>query len=113
MRIKKSNRVALLVLALALAAAGLLSACSGNHEDSRNVVYEDMKASFEQSGLLSSNIGLFSKAETDGSVSYGESGRLAIESPQKSASVNRPGGKVIFPPGLLFPYLFRSFQIFL
>jgi len=30
-----------------------------------------MKASFEASGLLSSNIGLFSRTEKDGSVSCG------------------------------------------
>ena len=46
------------------------SACSGHNEDSRSVVYEDMQAAFERSGLRSSNIGIFSKTEQDGSVSY-------------------------------------------
>ena len=41
-------------------------------------VYEDMKSSFEASGLYSSNIGIFSRTEADGSVSYGEGGSGVI-----------------------------------
>ena len=55
-----------------------MSGCSGHNEDSRSVVYEDMQASFEQAGLRSSNIGIFSKTEKDGSVSYGEYGSGVI-----------------------------------
>lgn len=74
MSVKKTHRALLFFLVLAFGAAGLLSACSGNQEDSRSLVYEDMKAAFKQSGLRSANIGLFSKTEKDDSVSYGECG---------------------------------------
>ena len=37
-----------------------------------------MRASFEQSGLRASNIGIFSKTEKDGSISYGECGSGVI-----------------------------------
>ena len=33
-----------------------------------------MKTAFEKAGLFSANTGIFSKAEKDGSVSYGEGG---------------------------------------
>ena len=56
----------------------LLAGCAGKNGNDRNVVYEDMKAAFEQSGLLSANIGLFSKTEENGSVSYGEGGSGVI-----------------------------------
>ena len=71
---KNIKKYAVVVLSLALVFGAVLafSACSGNNEDSRSVVYEDMQAAFEQSGLRSSNIGIFSKTEQDGSVSYGE-----------------------------------------
>ena len=52
----------------------LMGGCSGSSEDSRSIVYEDMKTSFEQSGLLSANIGIFSRTEADSSVTYGEGG---------------------------------------
>ncbi len=65
-------------LALVFGAVLAFSACSGNNEDSRSVVYEDMQAAFERSGLRSSNIGIFSKTEQDGSVSYGECGSGVI-----------------------------------
>jgi len=55
----------------------LLVSCSGN-TGNQNVVYEDMKDSFEQANLLSANIGIFTKAEKDGSVSYGECGSGVI-----------------------------------
>lgn len=69
---------ALLILMLTVGAVFCLSACFGNNEDSRNIVFEDMKATFEESGLLSSNIGIFSKTEKDGSISYGECGSGVI-----------------------------------
>lgn len=56
----------------------LLTGCSGSQESGRNTVYEDMKTAFEQSGLLSANIGIFSKTEKDGSISYGECGSGVI-----------------------------------
>ncbi len=68
----------MLSLALAAGAVFAFSGCSGNKENARAVVFEDMQASFEQSGLRSSNIGIFSKTEKDGSVSYGESGSGVI-----------------------------------
>lgn len=56
----------------------LLTGCSGSKEDSRNESYEDMKTAFDQSGLLSANIGIFSKTEKEGSISYGECGSGVI-----------------------------------
>lgn len=56
----------------------LLTAGCSKKEDSRSIVYEDMKTSFEQSGLLSANIGIFSRTERDGNVSYGEGGSGVI-----------------------------------
>ena len=44
----------------------------------RGAVYEDMKEAFDKADLLSANIGLFSKTEKDGSVSYGECGSGVI-----------------------------------
>ena len=56
----------------------LLTGCSGSQENSRDAVYDDMKTTFEQSGLLSANIGIFSKTEKEGSISYGECGSGVI-----------------------------------
>ena len=47
----------------------LLTGCSGAKESSGNVVYEDMKTAFGQSGLLSANIGIFSKTVKEDSIS--------------------------------------------
>lgn len=55
-----------------------LSGCNENKEDARNIVYEDMKTAYEQSNLRSANIGIFSKVEKDGSISYGEGGSGVI-----------------------------------
>ena len=55
----------------------VLTGCSGS-TDNRNVVYEDMKASFEKANLLSANIGIFTKTEGGDSVSYGECGSGVI-----------------------------------
>lgn len=38
------------------------------------VIYEDMEKTFETSGLISSNIGIFTKTVSDDSLSYGECG---------------------------------------
>ena len=66
-----------IIMVLATALPMLLTGCSGNAEN-RNVVYEDMKASFEQANLLSANIGIFSKTVSGDSVSYGECGSGVI-----------------------------------
>ena len=68
----------LLLTVTAGIAVFLLTGCSGSKEDDGKPVYEDMKAAFDQSGLLSANIGLFSKTEKDGSISYGECGSGVI-----------------------------------
>ena len=68
----KTRKILTVILAI-LALTCTLSGCTGNKDD-RNVVYEDMKAAFEKANLLSSNIGIFTKIENDGSVSYGECG---------------------------------------
>ncbi len=59
-----------------LAAAILLFGCS--RADGRNIVYEDMKESFDKSGMISANIGIFSKTEKDGNITYGEGGSGVI-----------------------------------
>lgn len=55
-----------------------LSGCSGRSEDDPKTVHEDMKEAFEKTDLISANIGIFSKIETDDSVSYGECGSGVI-----------------------------------
>ena len=74
----KGKTVCLTLMVLTIALAMLLTGCSGISDDNRSVVYEDMKTTFEQSGLLSANIGIFSKTEKDGSISYGEGGSGVI-----------------------------------
>ncbi len=44
-----------------LAAAAILFLSGCGRADARDTVYEDMKSSFEDSGLLSSSIGIFSR----------------------------------------------------
>ncbi|MBR5410421.1 MAG: trypsin-like peptidase domain-containing protein [Clostridia bacterium] len=69
----------LLAAAVAVAAGlSLLSGCAGGGEEKQAVVYEDMKASFDQAGLLSSNIGIFTKTVSGDAVSYGECGSGVI-----------------------------------
>ena len=70
------KRVLCITLA-ALMSLTLLSGCSGQKGD-RDIVYEDMKEAFEKSGLLSSNIGIVSRTEENGSISYGEFGSGVI-----------------------------------
>lgn len=69
------NRITIILIILALTVS--LAGCSGS-TNNRNMVYEDMKAAFEKANLLSANIGIFSKNEKDGSVSYGECGSGVI-----------------------------------
>ena len=78
MKSKRTMCIALSLLMLFAGAALLFSGCSGDTNDSRNVVYDDMKEAFDKSGLLSANIGIFSKTEKDGTVSYGEGGSGVI-----------------------------------
>ena len=72
----KTGKILTVILIIVTLLAGL-SGCSGNNDD-RNVVYEDMQAAFEKANLLSANIGIISKTETEGSVSYGECGSGVI-----------------------------------
>jgi len=77
----KSRSILRRVLSLAVLAGVvlfLLAGCAGSKEGSGNTDYEDMKAVFDQSGLLSANIGFFSKTEKDGSISYGNCGSGVI-----------------------------------
>ena len=67
----------LTVILIILTLLAWLSGCVDN-TDNRNVVYEDMQAEFEKANLLSANIGIFTKIESDGSVSYGECGSGVI-----------------------------------
>ena len=70
-------RKALSVILVVLIVTAVLAGCAGNGGN-RTVVYEDMKASFEKADLLSANIGIFTKTEIDGSVSYSECGSGVI-----------------------------------
>ena len=74
----KSRKTMTLILAVMVSAMFCLTGCSGGNSNQKSEVYEDMKAAFEQSGLLAANIGLFSKTEKDGSVSFGECGSGVI-----------------------------------
>lgn len=78
MKSKRTICIALSLLMLIAGATSLLSGCSGDTNDSRNAVYDDMKETFDKSGLLSANIGIFSKTEKDGNISYGEGGSGVI-----------------------------------
>lgn len=55
-----------------------LAGCAGETDNGQAVVYDDMKAAFEQSGLRSVNIGIFSKTVSNNTVSYGEGGSGVI-----------------------------------
>ena len=68
----KTGKILSVILVM-LTLTAVLSGCAGNN-DSRNVIYEDMQAAFQKANLLSANIGIFSKTEKDGAVSYGECG---------------------------------------
>ena len=73
---KRIIRIALLLI---LIVAGMLvSGCSSAADDGRDAVYEDMKKAFDRSGLFSANIGIFSRIEKNGSVTYGEGGSGVI-----------------------------------
>lgn len=77
MRSGRKHSLASIIMVFASMLTLLLTGCSGN-ADNRKVVYEDMKAAFEQANLLSANIGIFSKTESGDSVSYGECGSGVI-----------------------------------
>ena len=72
----KTGKILSVILVM-LTLTAVLSGCAGNN-DSRNVIYEDMQAAFQKANLLSANIGIFSKTEKDGAVSYGECGSGVI-----------------------------------
>ena len=60
-----------------LLSAAVLTACSQG-ADSTRTVYEDMETDFEQSGLLSANIGIMTKTTDGDSVTYGSCGSGVI-----------------------------------
>lgn len=72
-KVLKSISIVLVVFVLAMT-----TGCGSNDSKSKDTVYEDMKESFDTASLLSSNIGIFSKTENDGSISYGECGSGVI-----------------------------------
>jgi len=52
------KRIIILLLVVILLLGSLLSGCTGNNNnDSKNVVYVDMKETFDKAGVLSSNLG--------------------------------------------------------
>lgn len=51
------KRIIILLLVVILLLGSLLSGCTGNNNDSKNVVYEGMKEAFDKAGVLSSNFG--------------------------------------------------------
>ncbi len=66
---------------LTLAMVILFVGCSVGNDDDQKIAYkeyEDMEAAFEESDLMSANIGIFSRTEEDGSVTYGEGGSGVI-----------------------------------
>ena len=71
MKPKRKQLLLISVMVLIVALSMILSGCSDSSEN-RRVVYEDMKAAFEQANLLSSNIGIFTKIDSGASVFYGE-----------------------------------------
>ena len=70
---KKTIKFIIVFMLSALLTQTILSGCKGGASN-RNVVYEDIKTAFERSNLLSANIGLFSKTEKDGAITYVECG---------------------------------------
>jgi S1-C subfamily serine protease len=65
------------IILTALLTLSLLSGCSRKGGD-RDLIYEDMKDAYEKAGLFSSNIGIVSRTEEEGSISYGEFGSGVI-----------------------------------
>lgn len=72
----KMNRSVILMILIVMMMC--LFGCSGGSGDDRKTVHEDMKDAFEEAGLISANVGIVSKVETEDSVSYGEFGSGAI-----------------------------------
>ena len=71
---KKAVNCILILLILPLTLCG----CAPKKEDKEPVVYDDMEKAFETSGLISANIGIFTKTVSADSVSYGECGSGTI-----------------------------------
>ncbi len=71
---KKAVTYLLVLLVLPLTLCG----CAPKEKDKDVVIYDDMEKSFETSGLLSTNIGIFTKTVTEDSLSYGECGSGVI-----------------------------------
>lgn len=74
---KKTIKFIIVFMLSALLTQTILSGCKGGASN-RNVVYEDIITAFERSNLLSANIGLFSKTEKDGAITYVECGSGVI-----------------------------------
>ena len=74
----KRRKTMTLILAVIVSAMICLTGCSSDNSNQKSEAYEDMKSAFEQSGLIAANIGLFSKTEKDGTVSFGECGSGVI-----------------------------------
>ena len=73
MKTKKIIVIAAILAAAAITAIFIIRLF--DQKDGRETaVYEDMEKAFEQSGLLAANIGIYSKTEKDGNISYGEGG---------------------------------------
>ena len=56
MSVKRICNMILALFVLTVGTISLMSGCSGSSEESQDVVYDDMKEAFEQSGLLSANV---------------------------------------------------------
>ena len=77
MKSKKSTVKIAALMIIAVFIPIIITGCKSEN-DNRNIVYEDMKTAFEKSGMLSANIGLFSKTETDSQTSYANGGSGVI-----------------------------------
>ena len=72
--------LALVLVAVAVVAAVALAFVLGGcgRGADRNIVYEDMETAFDQAGLRSANIGLFTRTEQDGNITYENGGSGVI-----------------------------------
>ena len=77
MKSKKSMVKIAALMIIAVFIPIIITGCKSEN-DNRNIVYEDMKTDFEKSGMLSANIGLFSKSEHDGEIAYTNGGSGVI-----------------------------------
>ena len=85
MKSKKSTVKIAALMIIAVFIPIIITGCKSEN-DNRNIVYEDMKTAFEKSGMLSANIGLFSKTETDSQTSYANGGSGVIFDKRDGAS---------------------------